>query len=93
MAFGPSGTHIDLTIVGTDSRPYHLSSDLATLGAATWSEIGGPSAFVTDILAQGYTADGSHYVVVAKGIGGKMWFSVDEGAWAEITAGVAGAVS
>ncbi|MDQ6613997.1 MAG: DUF1906 domain-containing protein [Actinomycetota bacterium] len=93
MAFGPSGTRIDLTITGVDGHPYHISADSPeALPNASWVEIGGQGAVTLDILKDGWTADGSKYVVLAKGADGRVWINVNQGPkWFPIPAGAVGA--
>ncbi|MDQ1393550.1 MAG: hypothetical protein QOF30_2527 [Acidimicrobiaceae bacterium] len=89
MAFGPTGTRIDLTVTGTDGHPYIISADSPeALATAKFFEVGGPTALVTEILKEGWTADGSKYVILAKGTDGHVWVNVNRGNWFQIQAGI-----
>lgn len=95
MAFGPTGTKVDVTVVGTDGHPYRASADSPDqLVHATFKELGGPTAKVRQILKDGWLADGSDYVVIAKGEDSRVYIWTDSSqAWKPMDKGVAGTVS
>lgn len=86
-------TRIDLTIVGTDGHPYRITAPTpAELSSASWGELGGPTAVVSAILLQGWLADGSDYVVCAKGADGHVYVWTDSsGVWTLVPVGEVGA--
>ena len=92
MAYGPHGTHVDIVIHGTDNRPYRASADSPTeLRDAVWTPMGGPSSVVLKIIQQGWLADGSDFVVIAKGSDDKAYVWTDSSSvWTAMAMGTVG---